>query len=61
VKNEPHKVLTVKEVSEYLRVHTSTIYRLVKRGDIPGFRLGSDWRFNAESIDRWRLKQEFPK
>lgn len=51
------KVLTVKELSDYLRVHPSTIYRLLKRGQIPGFKLGSDWRFNIEAIDRWRLEQ----
>lgn len=51
------KVLTVKELSEYLRVHPSTIYRLLKRGQLPGFKLGSDWRFNIEAIDRWRLEQ----
>jgi excisionase family DNA binding protein len=51
------RVLTVKELSAYLRVHPSTIYRLLKKGQIPGFKLGSDWRFNIEAIDRWRLEQ----
>lgn len=48
-------VLTVEEVARYLRVHQSTIYRLVKRKELPAFRIGSDWRFNVESIDRWRF------
>ncbi|HZO81143.1 MAG TPA: helix-turn-helix domain-containing protein [Candidatus Binataceae bacterium] len=52
------KVMTVKEVSDYLRVHPSTIYRLVKRGQIPAFRIGSDWRFNVETIDQWRTQRE---
>ena len=51
------KVLTVNELSEYLRVHRSTIYRLLKRGQLPGFKIGSDWRFNVEAIDEWRLQQ----
>jgi excisionase family DNA binding protein len=52
------KVLTVEELSEYLRVHRSTIYRLLKKGQLPGFfRLGSDWRFNVEAIDEWRPQQ----
>ena len=51
------KVMTVSELSEYLRVHRSTIYRLLKRGQLPGFKIGSDWRFNVEAIDDWRLKQ----
>jgi excisionase family DNA binding protein len=51
------KVLTVNELSEYLRVHRSTIYRLLKKGQLPGFKIGSDWRFNVEAIDEWRLQQ----
>ncbi len=51
------KVLTVNELAEYLRVHRSTIYRLLKKGQLPGFKIGSDWRFNVEVIDRWRLQQ----
>jgi len=54
------KVLTLHEVSEYLKVHPSTIYRHLKQGLIPAFKVGSDWRFNIESIDRWRLDQERP-
>jgi excisionase family DNA binding protein len=51
------KVLTVDELSAYLRVHRSTIYRLLKKGQLPGFKIGSDWRFNVEAIDEWRLQQ----
>jgi excisionase family DNA binding protein len=46
--------MTVREVSAYLRVHRSTIYRLLKRHQT-AFQVGSDWRFNIEEIDRWRL------
>jgi excisionase family DNA binding protein len=55
------KVMTLREVSEYLKVHPSTIYRQLKRGLIPAFKVGSDWRFNIESIDRWRLGQDSPQ
>jgi excisionase family DNA binding protein len=51
-------VLTVKELSDYLKVHPSTVYRQLKRGKLPAFKVGSDWRFNIESIDRWRLEQD---
>jgi excisionase family DNA binding protein len=56
--NQPAKVLTVREVSEYLRVHPSTIYRLLRQRQLPAFRVGSDWRFNVEAIDRWRSRME---
>ncbi|MDO8433564.1 MAG: helix-turn-helix domain-containing protein [Candidatus Binatus sp.] len=48
------KVLTVQEVSSYLRVHPSTIYRMLRRHQLPAFRVGSDWRFTVEAIDKWR-------
>jgi excisionase family DNA binding protein len=56
--SDASKVLTVKELSVYLKVHPSTIYRQLKRGRLPAFKVGSDWRFNVESIDRWRLEQD---
>lgn len=51
-------VMTVQDVSVYLRVHPSTVYRLLKRNELPAFRVGSDWRFNVEAIDRWRSRME---
>ena len=53
----PMKVRTVREVSAYLHVHPSTVYKLLKRHQIPAFHVGSDWRFNIEMIDNWRLTQ----
>jgi len=50
-------VMKISEVAAYLRVHRSTIYRLLRRGQLPAFKVGSDWRFNLESIDQWRAEQ----
>jgi excisionase family DNA binding protein len=47
------EIMTIKELAEYLRVHPSTLYKLLRRGTLPGFRIGSDWRFHREVIDRW--------
>ena len=52
------RVLTVQEVSNYLRVHPSTIYRMLKKNQLPAFRVGSDWRFTVEAIDKWREESE---
>jgi len=49
------KYLTVAELSEYLRVHKTTIYRMLKEQKLPGFRIGSDWRFSLEAIKQWQL------
>jgi excisionase family DNA binding protein len=53
------RVLTVKEAADYLHLHQSTIYRMLKRSQLQAFRVGSDWRLNLETIDRWRVNAEF--
>jgi len=52
------ELLTVKELAEYLKVNPMTIYRLVKGGKIPAFKVSSEWRFRKESIKRWIEEQE---
>jgi excisionase family DNA binding protein len=55
------EIMTVYEVAEYLRLHHVMGYRMVKRGDIPGFRIGTDWRFRRKEIDDWiATRQEQP-
>jgi len=51
------RVMTVKELAAYLRVHPSTIYKLLRLRELPGFRVASEWRFNLATIDRWLLEQ----
>jgi len=51
-------ILTVKELADYLHCHSSTIYRMLKRHEIPAFRVGSDWRFSRRSIDDWIESKE---
>jgi excisionase family DNA binding protein len=47
------KVLTLSEVSDYLNVSPVTIYRLLRRKQIPAFRLAGNWRFNVEDLALW--------
>lgn len=49
--------MTVAEVDACLKVHRTTVYRLLKARMLPGFRLASAWRYNREQIDSWRLMQ----
>jgi excisionase family DNA binding protein len=51
-------VMTVKELSGYLHLHPTTIYRLLRKGQIPGFRIDGDWRFHIKAIDEWRSQKE---
>jgi len=46
--------MTVDEVAEFLRCHRLTVYRLLRRGQIPGaFRVGSDWRISSDKFEEW--------
>lgn len=51
-------VLNVRELAKYLSVHPVTIYNYLQRNEIPAFRIGKSWRFNKESIDKWRFDKE---
>jgi excisionase family DNA binding protein len=51
-------VMTTEEVAQYLHVHPSTVYRLLKNRSIPAFKVGSEWRFSRDSIERWMDKLE---
>ncbi len=48
------ELLTVKEVSEILRIHPMTVYEQARVGRLPGFRLPSGrWRFDRREIEAW--------
>ncbi len=44
-------VLTAEEVAEYLRIHF-TVRRLARAGKLPGFKIGGQWRFDKEEIQK---------
>lgn len=46
-------LLTVSEVSRYLRKSTSTIYRLTREGRLPGKKVGGTWRYSRRGLDEW--------
>jgi excisionase family DNA binding protein len=53
-------MLTAQELAVYLRVNRSTVYRLLKKKQLPGFRIGSEWRFQIEEVNRW-FKEKGPR
>jgi excisionase family DNA binding protein len=46
------KIMTAKEVSQFLKLSESTIYKLASSGEIPGFKIGDSWRFELEEIQK---------
>ncbi len=47
------RILTVSELADHLNVHRITIYRLLKSGNLPGFKIGRVWRFDLDEITQW--------
>ncbi|MBL0714558.1 MAG: helix-turn-helix domain-containing protein [Desulfosarcina sp.] len=50
---KPGAVLTIDELSVYLKIPKSTLYKLVREGKVPSQKVGRHWRFRKETIDRW--------
>ena len=46
-------ILTVKQLATYLNMASVTIYRLAARGELPGTKVGGQWRFHKQAIDEW--------
>ena len=45
--------MTVEEVAKYLKMKPQTIYKWANEGQIPGTRLGKEWRFRKRFLDEW--------
>ena len=52
-----YEVLTVKEVCEIFQIHSATVYKMVKQGKIPSFRIGAELRFRTDLIMTWMAEQ----
>ena len=46
-------VMTIDELSAYLKIAKSTLYKLAQKGRLPGQKVGRHWRFHKGVIDRW--------
>jgi excisionase family DNA binding protein len=46
-------VLTLQDLSAYLKIAEKTLYGYAQKGIIPGIKIGSAWRFRKADIDCW--------
>lgn len=46
-------LLTAAEVADQLRVSTMTIYRLIRRGELPAVRVGRNYRVRVQDLDTY--------
>lgn len=43
-------ILKPSEVAEFLCIHKNTVYKLIRRGDLPAFRVGKSWRIQRYDL-----------
>jgi excisionase family DNA binding protein len=46
------KLITAKELAQFLKLSESTVYKLAGQGEIPGLKIGDSWRFDQQDIER---------
>jgi len=51
------KWLTIEELSDYLKMGRTKLYRMAQKADIPASKIGNQWRFDREEIDEWMKSQ----
>ena len=51
------QVMTTQEISKYLGVHEMTVYRWLKKGVLPGFKIGGRWRSKKDVLDQYLLSR----
>jgi HSP20 family protein len=51
--DEKDEVLTAEEAAEYLKTALSTLYRFMRSGKVPCFKVGNQWRFKKSVLDEW--------
>lgn len=49
---EDERLFTLKEACEYLKVSRSTVLRLIQRGELKDYKVGSLLRFYKRDLDR---------
>jgi excisionase family DNA binding protein len=46
-------VMTIEDLSKYLKISKSTLYKLAQEGSVPGQKVGKHWRFHRDVINQW--------
>ena len=47
------RLLTLPEAAELLQVSTRTLQRMIRRKDLPAFKVGGQWRVRESQLARW--------
>jgi excisionase family DNA binding protein len=45
--------LSVKEIAAYLGIKPDTVYKWIRRKNLPAHKAGRLWKFRREEVDAW--------
>jgi excisionase family DNA binding protein len=48
----PRRIMTAVEVAQHLKTHPRRVYNLARNGQIPAFKIGADYRFYRDAIEK---------
>jgi PTS system nitrogen regulatory IIA component len=54
---EDDNVMTLAEMANYLKIAKRSLLRMAQKGDIPGTKIASQWRFMRSVIDDWMISR----
>jgi excisionase family DNA binding protein len=54
---ENTKIMTLSEMSDYLKIAKRSLLRMARRGDIPATKVASQWRFMRSVVDDWLISR----
>ena len=55
--NEDNDILELEDLCDILKIGRSVSYRLLRSGDIPGFKIGRAWKIPKEGLDKYIREQ----
>jgi excisionase family DNA binding protein len=47
------RLMTVHQLADYLNLNERTVLKLVSDGELPGVKIGNQWRFRKAMLDAW--------
>jgi excisionase family DNA binding protein len=50
---EPLRLLTLKETADVLQLSGRTVREMVRRKELPAFKVGGQWRVNERQLTKW--------
>jgi excisionase family DNA binding protein len=48
-----NEALNVKEAADLFSAHIETVRRMARKGEIPAYKIGKDWRFSHDALITW--------